>query len=444
MTSLQAIELRGGVGGVMSVASLVAWRLAPRLRMSADTFFRSALAAFALTRLGAFIVAFGVLHFTPRGDIILYMQEALPALAGKLVYRDFLTPHAPLNSYLFALMLRLHNSSLTIMLFGILFDIAAMIVWFKCGQYFLSTLTLRRAALLLICNPTSLLTEGIDGQMNSFIALFLGLGVWLVLRQKHFLSGAAVAMPVAVIKFLTLIYAPGFLFAVRGMRQKVIATLGFVGVLLVAYVPFALAGADLREPLTQEGAHKTSSNLVFLVESLTGHSLGLHLPDVLLALSWLAVVVLTFVSMRAVSGDEPKARRSTLLLLSISLIAELLCVQIFSKNTWDRYLVMAMFPLCLVAAELSWREMLGYGVWLFTLCFEPSYWAGILGLPEAGDVHRGMFSGNPRLIFFFCLQIIVVGGSVFMLLTCTRALVRLRRPETQPEGIFHPALMLPA
>ena len=440
MTILQSTQLRGAVGITMAAASVFAWCLAPRLRITGRRFFQLFLAAFTLSRVDLFALAFGILHLQPHGDISLYMEEALPALAGKLVYRDFATMHAPLNPYLFAAMLRLHHSPLTIIFFGVLFDIGAMYLWMKAAPYFLSTLTLRRAALLVLFNPTSLLTEAIDGQMNSLIALFLALGVYLLVRHRNFLSGAAVAAPAAIIKFLTLIFAPGFLFAVPGVSKKAIATLGFVGVLLAVYLPFALAGANLLVPVQQEGGHETAANLVYLVEFATGHSLGLRLPDILLALSWFAVVGLVFVCMRNPLGTPVEARRRTLLMLTISLFAELLCIQVFSKNTWDRYLVMTMFPLCIIAAELSFAEILGYAVWVFAACFEPSYWAAVLTLPTSLEAHTRLLAGERGLVSLLALEAVIVLGNLFLLLTCLRALVRLRVPATQPLGITAPEL----
>ena len=206
------------------------------------------------------------------------------------------------------------------------------------------------------------------------------------------------------------------------------------------YLPFALAGADLRVPLEQEGAHETSSNLVYLVEFATGRSLGLRLPDVLLALSWFAVIALLFVCMRKPAGTPVEGRRRLLLMLTISLLAELLCIQIFSKNTWDRYLVMTMFPLCIVAAELSFVEILGYGLWLFAVCFETSYWAALLLLPTSLEAHARLLAGDRSYVFLLLLELAVVLGNAFLLLTCLRALVRLRSPATQPDGIGAPEL----
>jgi hypothetical protein len=442
MTGEQSLVLRGAISVAMGAATIVSWKFVPGLTLARDTFFKLFLALFTLSRLGLFLLAYPILHLTPRGDILLYMNEAVPAFMGKLVYRDFFTPHAPLSPYLMSSMLHLHYSPLTIMFFGNLFDLCAMAVWFKAAQEILPSLTLRRAALLILFNPTSLLTEAIDGQMNSFIALFLGLAVYALVKHKDLLSGTLVAVPAAVIKFIALIYAPGFVFAAR---RKVWATAGFVAVLLAVYVPFGFAGAKLLMPVSAEGTHETSSNLVYLFEFATGHSLGLHLPDALLGLSWLAVVVTVFFCMRAVAGSSQneradEERRRMLHMLVISLIAELLCIQIFSKNTWDRYLVMTMPALCILAAEFSFTEIIAFGIWAADVSFEPSYWATKLQLPTSAIARSYLLRGDEHLYRLMVFEVVCVAGNCFLLYACIRALLHLRRPRVGVVRMeVHPA-----
>ena len=92
---------------------------------------------YAASRLGLYSLALLILHLAPRGDIYIYMDEAKQALADKLVYRDFITPHAPLDPYLLSSMLRLPQlSPLTIIFFAVLFDIATMFVWLKAAELF--------------------------------------------------------------------------------------------------------------------------------------------------------------------------------------------------------------------------------------------------------------------------------------------------------------------
>jgi hypothetical protein len=367
----------------------------------------------------------------------MYMEEATPALAGKLVYRDFATMHAPLDPYMLAAMLRVHYSPLTLIFFAICFDILAMWFWMKVAPTFLSSLTLRRAALLVLFNPTSLLTEAIDGQMNSLIALGLAMGVYFLYRNRNLLSGAAVAMPTVIVKFLALIYAPGFLFA---SRRKLWSTLGFAGLILLVYVPFGLAGADLTTPIHVEGAHITAGNSIYLAGLLSGIDIPLRVPDALLGLSWLFIVILTFLAMRPASGDSAPARRRTLYILTLSLIAELLCVQIFSKNTWDRYLVMAMFPLCMLAAELSFGEIIAYGIYIADIVFEPSYWADN-GFVTPLQGHAMLVAHSAFARNLACTEFLQAAGSIFLWVAVIRRLLALRtKPiagELEPTVPMH-------
>jgi hypothetical protein len=438
MTGEQSLILRGLAGVSLGACSVLSWKIAPRLRISSRSFTRLFMAAYAASRLGLFTVVMLVLHIAPRGDINLYMQEAAPALAGKLVYRDFITPHAPLDPYLLGSMLRLHNSPLTIIFFAIVFDILTIFIWLKAAQFFLNPVTLRRAALLVLFNPTSLLTESIDGQMNALIALFLALGVYALVVRRDFLSGLCVALPTTFVKFLALIYAPGYLFA---SRRKLVASVGFLAAIVAVYGSFAFAGANLAVPLHAEGAHKTAGNLVFLWELVTGRTLGLRLPDIALGLSWLFVVCVTYFAMRRVAGSGQSDRRQTCYLLTVSLIAELLCVQVFSKNTWDRYLVMAMFPLCVLVAEMNFLKVFAFGIYAADVVWEPSYWATSMQLVPALDLHAGFMAGDPRVCRLVMAECIDVAVGLFLLATCIRTLLEARDvfEDQLPEPVSAPS-----
>jgi hypothetical protein len=314
MTGAQSLELRGLVGVVCSALSAAAWVVAPRIRTGRARFRRLTVAAFALSRIGLFAAAFWVFHLQPRGDIELYMQEAAPAYAGRLVYRDFATPHAPFSPYMFAAMLHLRYDPRVIILFASLFDLAAFALWMRYSGRVNDVLTERRAALLMLLNPVSLLTVAIDGQMNSLIALGLAWSAVAVMKQRDTIAGFAAAVPGVLVKFLSWVFAPS-LFAAS--RRKIAWSAGFLALTIAVYGAFAAHGANILAPLGAEGAHKTTSNLTFLAEFLTGIDLGNRLPDLMLALIWIAVVALTFWAMHGCEGDETARRKIVL----VSLIA---------------------------------------------------------------------------------------------------------------------------
>jgi Gpi18-like mannosyltransferase len=318
MTSTQTLIGRVLVGTVFGTASVIAWRMAPCIHTSEASFRRTFLALFTVSRLGLFALAFLILHLDPRGDIHMYMVEAAPALAGKLVYRDFVTMHAPLHPYMLVGMLHAWRNPLSIILFSCVFDILGVWVWLTAGEQFLPELTLRRAALLMLFNPTSLLSVAIDGQMNSLIALLLALGVLALCRSRDALSGFWVGLSVGIVKFLTLIYGPGYFFV---SRRKFAWVAGFLAIILAIYVPFGLAGANLLAPLNVEGGHVTDTNLFFLFQLVTGIRLSPRLQDTVLALSWVCVVLFTAWALRR----QPANIKRSMYILSLSASSPNLC-----------------------------------------------------------------------------------------------------------------------
>ncbi|HWB33319.1 MAG TPA: hypothetical protein VG714_09115 [Acidobacteriaceae bacterium] len=426
MTGGQSLELRGLVGIAASLASAASWGFAPRLGIDRSRFRRMAVAAFALTRAGLYFAAFFLFHMQPRGDIDLYMQEAIPAYRHQLVYRDFITPHAPLSPYLFSAMLHIAMSPLTIIFFAVLFDIGAFTLWMRYSARLPAALTERRAALLMICSPVSLLTVAIDGQMNSLIALSLAWSAVAVVESRDALSGFAAAIPGVLVKFLSWVFVPGISAA---SRRKVAWIAGFVGLTVPIYCAFAAGGANILVPLSAEGTHKTTSNITFLWEIVTGISLGDRLPDLMLATAWLVIVVLTLRAANRRTADRDATARIVL----ASLISIMMVIQVFSKNTWDRYLVMAMFPLCWLAAEFTAAQIAAYCVWLVVNVTYRSYWAIVAPVP-ALVAHAAVAQHDPRAYTLLLGEILQTGGNIFILVLAVRSLLRLSNASQPPDA----------
>jgi hypothetical protein len=396
MTGEQTLIGRAAVGVAMAACSLVGWRLAPRITLDRDRFCRRLLLVYALSRLALFALAFLVFHLEPRGDIHEYMDEGNGVLAGKHIYRDYRSVHAPLEPFLMGAMLRIHHSPRTIIFFSILFDVAALWLWMKVGRHFLSETTLKRAGILVLFNPTGLLTVALDGSVNSLVALLLALGVYAELQRRELLASIWVALGSAAVRFLTLMHAPGYFFAAR---RKVLWASGFVFTLLLVYGGFAVARVPVLFPLTAEKNHRTANNLTYLVELLSGHGLGQRLPRI--------------------AHDRPMVLK----LLAISLVAELLTIFVFSKSMWDRYLVMTMFPLCFIVAELPWRRVWIYAAWSAVCVYQASFWASISHFAIATETHVLLIHGNRMAIVLACGEVVMVSGSIYLFYVCVRKLL---------------------
>lgn len=432
MTDIRHLEVRAAVGLVFGAASIVLWTISRRLNVSTERFLSIFFWTYAATRIAVFALVFLVLKVHPGGDVVVYyFPEGAGILAGGTLYKDVLTPHAPLDGYVLAAILWVHRSAQTIIFFAVLADIAAVWVWTRTAKAFLPQTTLFAACALLFANPTQLMSVDVDGQFNALISLFLALAVVALVRNREFLSGLWVGMSAATVKFLTLIFAPGFLFV---SRRRTIALLGFLVAFGGIYGGFAAHGINIAYPLHAEANHKTDANLIFLVELITGRDLGNRLPDVVLGLSWLAVVAVTFVGMRRASDDRSRQLR----ILLFSLVAELMCLQVFSKNTWDRYLVMAMFPLCTVIAQFAFTEIVLYAGWAAVYVFAPSIWSILLHFRAATVLHSTLLHSLLVGGLLLPCDAIVVSGNAWLLCRSVQMILRTPRASVLSE---EPTLM---
>jgi hypothetical protein len=114
---------------VTALFSLLIWKGA-----SAETFWQKlqtkysgqnwVLLGIVLFRLLPFVGVYLLLNQTPRGDVPFFWSKAQDAYQGKLVYRDFLSYHAPLFSYVIALPLVFWYSSKAIVLLMVMIESA--------------------------------------------------------------------------------------------------------------------------------------------------------------------------------------------------------------------------------------------------------------------------------------------------------------------------------
>ncbi len=202
---------RGALGVVAGIASVaIASHPFPR-RLSNARFDRLVTTTFAVSRLGIFGLIFLLLRISPRGDIpAFYWPEASSVLRGLLPYRDYGSSYAPLHPYLDGLAILIWHSPLAIILLAIFAGIAMLLLWLRFGREFLSEAEVRTAALLYLSSAISLQFVTVDGQNNVIVAAFVALSLLLASRQRELVSGAAIGIAVAAVKFTPLLYGPAF------------------------------------------------------------------------------------------------------------------------------------------------------------------------------------------------------------------------------------------
>lgn len=424
------ISIAAGAAGIILVANR-------RLRaLPTATFDRLLTYVFAATRLGLFVTLFLILRIEPRGDVpSFYFVDALSVTHGLLPYRDFQSAYAPLHSYLDAAVLYLWRSPLSIMLLAILAEIAMVPLWLSLGRRFVADSELRTAALLYLTSAVSLQFVAIDGQDNVIIALLLALALLLLSRNRAIASGLSFAVGIVAIKFLPLIYAPVYFFA---SRRRWLIALGAAILILPIYTAFALHHAPILSPLTNEGGLKSPGDLPFILESVTGHALPSALTDGFLLLVFIAIFAIIARKARAAAAAAT-ADSTRLRLITFGMAAITLAFIVFVKKSWPPYLLLALFPICLVlaaGADHSERRRT-----LFTTLYaafgviavvEHSWWATILSQLTAPELHQGLALGLWKHLVFLALEILLVAGYLWLLAESLRAL--LTPPDETPAA----------
>ncbi len=411
MTGIQSLEARAALGCVFAVAGYIAASSNAIHRITRHAFDRTANAAFILSRLVFFLGVFCGLHLPVRGDIpAFYYPEAHWLLQHRLPYRDFPSSYAPLHSFMDAVPVLVWNSPIAIILFAILVECFILPLWLRVARLFASESAVRIAAALYVTSAISLQFVTIDGQDNVVIALLLGLGVLALARRRDALSGALVSFSAVLVKFLSLLFAPAFIFGARHWLRWLI---GFVTVLALGYGIFAAMHLPVLYPLSAEGGLRTASDLPYLLESAAGYTPPAVVEDGLLGI---VLLILIGVMLRA----RLRARFETpLLRLAVFGCSSLnLALLIFSKKSWPPYLVLTLFPICLLFGEGSYRRirLACFAVFNIVAITTHSIWATVFSQFLAAPFHQALAQRQPMAIVFLITQILLVAGYIWLLI----------------------------
>ncbi len=418
MTGVQSLEARTALGSAFAIAGFFAASASAIHSPSRRTFDRSIVISFILSRFAVFFGVFFALHLPVRGDVpAFYVPEAHSLLQHQLPYRDFQSSYAPLHTFLDAALLRLWNSPLAVILFAILVEFLILPVWLRAARLFASERAVRIAAVLYVASAISLQFVTIDGQDNVVTAVLLGLAVLAIARQRDALSGALLAFSSVLIKFLSMLFAPAFILAARHWLRWLI---GFVIVIIAGYGAFALLHLPILEPLSREGGLRTASDLPYLLESAAGHTAPTKFEDGLLGLV-LLVVIAVMLRARLRAADE-----APLLRLAVFGCASLnLALLVFSKKSWPPYLVITLFPLCLLLGEGTRQRLRLACFALFNVIAVTTHsiWATIFGQFLAEPFHHALAQRQSMAIVFLLTQILLVAGYAWLLIESIDAML---------------------
>jgi hypothetical protein len=422
MTGAQTLIARAAMGSFFALAGIALASSEHLLNLPERRFNRVVIVGMAALRLGMYALVFLVLRIPPRGDVqSYYMSQAEDALAHRLIYRDFDSSYAPLHPYLDGGLLALWHSPLVMILLAIVVEIVAMPLWMLIGRTFVAERSLRVAALLYVVSPISLQYVTIDGQDNVLIASALALALFLVLRHREFLAGIAVAASIAITKFLPLLYVPLF-FLASPRRWRFVAGLSVV--VLGVYGAFAVMGAPILEALTDEAKRRSAGNLGYVFEA----AFGVSLPNLVLnglALGSIVLILALIVRSALVARNLPQS-----LLITYGVAALTLTLTLFAKKSWPAYMMLALFPLCLLVTRGAARwKLIVFMLFEVVAVTEHSIWSTTLHQMSSIGLRPLLIAHQPVAALFGLVELLLLGGYGWLLVEALSELLAAGRSD---------------
>ena len=428
--ALRNLLLRFAFGGFLALVSLmVARRKLPEAvaDWTDQQFDRILFTVYGASHFLLFFAAFFVLHQKPWTDIVaFYVPQAHAVMHGLVPYKDFDSSYAPLNPYIDSLVLRLHNSALSILAFQILCDLLSVPFWTRFLRRFMSETAVRKSALLYLVQPLVFYEICIDGKNQGLISLLLGISFWAIGRREV-LSGISASLTWIMVKILPVMFVPALFF---GARKRIQWLMSAVLPSVIVYGAFMLRGADVTEGLRKEGNMITPQNLPYLFGVLT----GFDLPRVVLSLVSLAVIAAVLVvTIRAQLQARTESQRLWKMVLGVLLV--LLAVLLVNKKSDTSYLAMCFFLLCgfvAFAADCGNRGI----VWLYVLLSGlslpiASFWYWPLKQPMGPELHAQCLAGSRAAWAMLLMQALLAASYLGLAFGILRS---VRRGAVDPAG----------
>lgn len=428
LTGNQTLIARACLGIVAASFSVGAFSNAHLRSLPPRKFDQVITAALVVSRLAIYLLVFLVFGIPPRGDIpSYYWSEANNVLHGLLPYRDFPSSYAPLHAFLDAAIVRTWFSPLAIILFALLLECLAVPLWIYLGRKLFTDQVVRGAALLYVTSAISIQFVSIDGQDNILIAGLFALAILLLMRDRPVLSGIVVGLAAVTTKFLPLIYAP--LFFVTALHRWRWA-IGLMLPVTLIYGGFAAHHLPILNVLSREGDLRSANNLTYLVESISGVAFPSFFWNGVMAIAFLVI----FALVARAAKNAPLSLRSRAVVFGTAALT--LALLLFSKKSWPPYLVLSLFPICLLSAGSRIKSTV-FALYGVIAIVNPSYWATLLRQFSAREFHEGLLAGSAHCYVFLALQLMLIAGYLWMLSASLTAITALHAREkvSPPEKL---------
>jgi len=333
--------------------------------LSDAAFSRAATSALAGSRLALYFAVLIVMGAPAQSDVLTYYSLARSSLEGLMPYRDFFNGYGPLFPTAVSVPVAIWDSPKSIIFLSLIIEVASLPVWIATGRKIFPEPTVRAATALYVLSPLAAISVALSGQNHVWLSLALAAALYFAVDRRDVMSGLVFGAGIVLAKFLSLLHAP-VLVALAHKRWQWILGIACVPVLAYGYL-FSQEVSILAQ-LAYHGRDHSSGNLPYLL-TLFGIDLKAELPNRIYNIAGVltigAVIAAVYARYKRLSAEQS----------IYAVVLLLLTLMLMSRKAFTGYLVIGMFPLCLmIAAEARKQALAAFLAFSVVLALESSLW----------------------------------------------------------------------
>jgi hypothetical protein len=154
---------------------------------------------------------------------------------------------------------------------------------------------------------------------------------------------------------------------------------------------------------------RSAGNLPFLIEGVLG--------VVVSSTVWnsLAFAVCVLIVLLIASKSRNGELQLRLRILTFGFAALTLALLLFSKKSWPPYLMLSLFPTCLLVTRGNKRNILGFAIFQVLAIVAMSFWATVLSQIDSTQFHQGLLQHQVDCFILLALQLGLIVGYIWLL-----------------------------
>jgi hypothetical protein len=404
------------------------------MEVSERSFIGRALAFQLLPTLALFIALYVIGNQHVTSDVpAFYLPAARAVIAGHVPFRDFSLSYGPLFSYVGAAIILLWDSGETFVLFAILMNALALLLWHWAAVTCVDRDTARQST-ILYATSGHIALQTILGTHQVWIAAGLAASTLLLMQDRSWSSGLVQAVAVCTTKFLTMLFWPVLWICAPRRTPWLVGALLLGG---VVYGSFALGGADVLYPLRREGGRISSGNIPYLIDPLA-HAASLSNPHLFDGVALCVLAVASFWLYWNARTLAPQ-RRPALIFAGLVLVGFIFVL--ISKKSFTGYVAFFMYPaITILVRDAPGSRVSKVFLLLFNalLAAEPSVWFRLGGSGQALQdwlPHVGLASA----VAFVSIEVMLLACYCYLTCLSVCSVRRTIRSAVVPQTAGNPA-----